>query len=456
MLPDFILMTALLGGSVYLLSPNLFSPVGDYLRDPLGAFQNVLAHLRDLVLMWAPVAGPVLAIAISVAFIARLRWHRRYHQRLVRDARLISVLAPPTVDPSGAVTVWSNLVGLLRPGWLRRFSGQPHLAFELTFTDDGVQIQFWVPGQVPPGMVERAIEAAWPGAHTRTTPAKSPIPAAATGRRVEAVGGELRLARTEALPICTEHSVDPIRALLGAPVGLGPHERACVQILARPVAGHRVTKARRAARRMHAGGSPHLIGRLLDLLTPGKMPKSATKTRSPEADRQSSLELAAQDRVVVEKLRANQFETRIRYAISTTVPENAAAGDIQAVREFWVAAGTQSPRPSPLTPSTTTTSGSGFATRSPRWEIADSARATCSQSESWRRSLICRSTRPRPDCSGPARKPCRHRPESPTSANTSSRSGCRTPVTLALSACASRMLGTTCTSWAPPAPASRS
>lgn len=333
MLPDFVLMTALLGGSVYSLSPNLFSPVGDYLRDPLGAFQNVLAHLHDLVPTWATVAGPVLAIAISAAFVARHRWNRRYHQRLVRDARLISVLAPPTVDPSGAVTVWSNLVGLLRPGWLRRFSGQPHLAFELTFTDDGVQIQFWVPGLVPPGMVERAIEAAWPGAHTRTTPAKSPIPAAATGRRVEAVGGELRLARTEALPIRIEHPVDPIRALLGAPVGLGPHERACVQILARPVAGRRVTKARRSARRMHAGGSPHLIGRLLDLLTPGKMPRSSTKTRSPGADRQSSLEFAALDRAVVEKLRANQFETRIRYAISTTVPESGAAGDIQAVRE---------------------------------------------------------------------------------------------------------------------------
>src|SRR5947208_3481945 len=83
----------------------------------------------------------------------------------------------------------------------------------------------------PPGMVERAIEAAWPGAHTRTAPAKPPIPTtAAAGRRVEAVGGELRLARSEALPIRTEHPADPIRAMLGAPVGLGPHERACVQI----------------------------------------------------------------------------------------------------------------------------------------------------------------------------------------------------------------------------------
>ncbi|MBB5891936.1 helicase HerA domain-containing protein [Kutzneria kofuensis] len=312
----------------------LASPVGDYLRDPLGAFQNVLAHLRDLALTWGPVVGPVLAVAVAAAVIARRRWRRRYHQRLMTDARLVTVLAPPTVDPTGAITVWSNLVGLLRPGWLRRFGGQPHLAFELTFTDDGVQIRLWVPGLVPPGMVERAIEAAWPGAHTRTTPAKPPIPTtAAAGRRVEAVGGELRLARSEALPIRTEHPADPIRAMLGAPVGLGPHERACVQILARPVAGHRVTKARRAARRVHAGGSVHLVGRLLDAITPGKTPKPSTSTRTPQLDRQTSLEYAAQDRAVVEKLRANQFETRIRYAVATTVPEDATSGEVQAVRE---------------------------------------------------------------------------------------------------------------------------
>ncbi len=121
--------------------------------------------------------------------------------------------------------------------------------------------------------------------------------------------------------------------MLGALVGLGPHERACVQILARPVAGHRVTKARRAARRVHAGGSVHLVGRLLDIITPGKTPKPSTSTRTPGLDRQTSLEYAAQDRAVVEKLRASQFETRIRYAVATTVPEDATSGEVQAVRE---------------------------------------------------------------------------------------------------------------------------
>ncbi|WP_443111386.1 helicase HerA domain-containing protein [Amycolatopsis sp. A1MSW2902] len=245
--------------------------------------------------------------------------------------------APLTVDPTGAITVWSNLVGLLRPGWLRRFSGQPHVGFELTFTPDAVRIRFWVPGLVPPGMVERAIEAAWPGAHTRTSPARPPIPRTATGRRVEAVGGELRLGRSEALPIRTEHTVGPIRALLGAPVGLGPHERACVQVLARPVAGRRVGKARRAARRVNAGSSASLTSRLLDLLadviSPGKTSSASTSTRKPQLDRQTSLEYAAQDRAVVDKLRANQFETLIRYAVATTVPAGATSAETQPVRE---------------------------------------------------------------------------------------------------------------------------
>jgi len=101
------------------------------------------------------------------------------------------------------------------------------------FTHDGVALRLWLLGIVPPGMAERAIEAAWPGTRTHTTPAKPPIPLTAPPHKtVEAVGGELRLARSEALPIRSDFPTDPIRALLGAPVGLAQHERAVVQILA--------------------------------------------------------------------------------------------------------------------------------------------------------------------------------------------------------------------------------
>jgi len=311
----------------------LASPFTDYLRDPLGAVHTVLAYLRDLTITWGPIAGPILATAVTATVILRRRWRRRYHEHLTADARLITVLAPPTVDPTGAITIWSNLIGLLRPGWTRRFSGQPHLTYELVFSETGVQIRLWVPGVVPPGMVERGIEAAWPGAHTRTTPARPPIPlTAATGRRIDAVGGELRLARSEALPIRTDHPADPIRALLGAPVGLGPHEHVCVQVLARPVVGHRVTKARRAAHRVHTGDSSRRVGRLLDAITPGAK-RAPSTTRTAHLDRQTTLEYAAQDRAIVDKLRQNVYETRIRYAVATTIPNDATTAEARAAHE---------------------------------------------------------------------------------------------------------------------------
>ncbi|HEU0090379.1 MAG TPA: type IV secretion system DNA-binding domain-containing protein, partial [Pseudonocardiaceae bacterium] len=242
--------------------------------------------------------------------------HHRCQARLATNARLVTVLAPPSVDPTGAAALWSNLVGLLRPTWARWLTGQPHLAWEYVFCAEALRIQLWVPGVVPPGMVERAIEAAWPGAHTRTTPAAPPVPRTAPGhRRIDAVGGELRLARNEALPIRTDFPADPIRALLAAPAGLGPGERVVVQIVARPVTGTRITRARRAARRLRCGHSAHLLGRLLDLLTPHAAP-SPRGASSRTVDHQMSLQTAAQDRAIVAKQRGAQYETRIRYAIT--------------------------------------------------------------------------------------------------------------------------------------------
>ncbi len=434
------------------------SPVGDYLRDPGGFLRSLVTPIVQWFGTWWPVVLVCLAFTTTVVIIIRRREATRRHARLSTDARMVTVLAPPTVDPSGAITLWSNLVGLLRPGWARRFRGQPHLGFEFVFDADGVRISFWVPGVVPPGMVERAIEAAWPGAHTRTTPARPPIPTSApTGRRIEAVGGELRLARSEALPIRTDHPADPIRALLGAPVGLGPHERACVQILARPVAGHRVTKARRAARHVHSGGSTRLVGRLLDVITPGKTPKPSSNPRNPGLDRQTSLEFAAQDRVVVDKLRQNQFEVRVRYAVASTVPADATSGEAHAVREVLRGRGHAIAsafaayaehnhfrrvrlRSEPVTVLAEHRLGRGDLLSIP--ELA--------------RSRTCRSTRPSPACNGLVRRPFRRHRASPRPVSRSRRSGCPTPATPDRSVCTSPMPATTYTSSVRPARASPS
>jgi uncharacterized protein DUF87 len=310
--------------------------LGDYLRDPGGALLTLLAHLRDWAMAWGPIVAPVLAVGVAGFVLGRRRWARRCHARLVADARQVTVLAPPQVDPAGGQALWSNLVGLLRPAWRRAFTGQPHVACEYVFSETGVGIRLWVPGVIPPGLVERAIEAAWPGAHTRVGPADPPLPAPGDGQRRLVIGGELRLARSEALPIRTDFDADPIRALIGAPVGLGRDEYACVQILARPVTGRRVARARRSARRVHTGGSTRLVGRLLDLVTPGVKTGPArhtTKSGALHSDPQTSLEYAAQNRAIVAKQRGSQYETVIRYAVATLLPERATEAEVRTARD---------------------------------------------------------------------------------------------------------------------------
>ncbi|MFE5566602.1 type IV secretory system conjugative DNA transfer family protein [Amycolatopsis japonica] len=310
--------------------------VTDYLRDPGGTAGHLIAVAGDWALSWGPIVIPALAVTLAGVVVARRWWRARRHTALLADARRITMLAPPTVDPAGGAAVWSNLVGLLRPGWRRWWAGQPNLAMEYVFGEHGVTVQFWVPGVIPPTLVERAVEAAWPGSHTRTTPATSPFPTVAAGRRRITVGGQLRLARSEALPIRTTFDADPIRGLLGAPVGLGRDERACVQILARPVTGRRVAQARRAARRVHHGSSGRLGGRILDALTPGVSTTRARRTsdsRRISQDPQLSLEYSAQNKAIVGKQRGSQYETVIRYAVATDLPDDADGDLVHQARD---------------------------------------------------------------------------------------------------------------------------
>ncbi len=311
------------------------SPLGRFLTDPWGAIQAGLADVGLWSQTWGPVVVPAIVLVAVGMGVLRRWWFLRCQAALHERSRVITILAPPTVDPQGAEAVWSNLVGLLRPMMQRLSSGQPHLSWEYVFGHDGLQIRLWVPGAVPPGMVERAIEAAWPGAHTRTDESDPPIPAAeGEDRRQLVTGGTLRLARSEALPIRTDFDNDSIRALLGAPVGLGMHETACVQVLTRPVTGRRVKQARRAARHLNSGRSTHLAGRLLDLLTPGATPKSYSSAGSqPKLDPQTSLELQAQNRAIVDKQRGSQWETLIRYAVATSLPSDTPAEQVARVRE---------------------------------------------------------------------------------------------------------------------------
>ncbi|WP_414944852.1 type IV secretory system conjugative DNA transfer family protein [Amycolatopsis sp. cmx-11-32] len=310
--------------------------LGDYLQDPGAALHELLIALREQALTWGPIVGPLFAVTFASWVAGRRWWRARCQARLQQNARCITVLAPPTVDTAGGTAVWSNLVGLLRPAWKRFFTGQPHVALEYVFSEHGVTIRFWVPGVIPPHLVERAVEAAWPGSHTRTSPATPPLPELVAGRRRITVGGQLRLQRPEALPIRTAFDADPIRSLLGAPVGLGRDEHACVQVLARPVAGRRVAQARRAARRVHTGASTHWAGRILDLITPGGNAGRSGRTTDSgriSQDPQLSLEYSAQNKAIVAKGRGPQYETVVRYAVAAQLPVDAADGAVRQARD---------------------------------------------------------------------------------------------------------------------------
>ena len=288
--------------------PAAISPLGRYLTNPGAVTSRVARVLLEAARHQGPVAGPLLAAGLLAAVAGRAWLRRRQHAALAADAQVITVLAPPLADPAGGEALWGHLGGLLRPPWARLWHGQPHIGFEYAWAGPVMTISVWVPGTVPPGMIERAIEAAWPGAHAVTAPASPPFPAGAL-----ATGGTLRLARTEILPLKTGHDADPLRALAAAGSGLAAGEHAIVQVLARPVTGARLRKARRAARQLRTGRLARLSSRLLDALTLGG--HSGTGRR---AAARSDPELAAEVRASVAKSAGPQWDTQIRYATATT------------------------------------------------------------------------------------------------------------------------------------------
>ncbi|WP_280344827.1 type IV secretory system conjugative DNA transfer family protein, partial [Nocardia abscessus] len=289
-------------------------------------------------------AGFVVTLGVAGVLAAARALVRRRGRRLRADAREITVLTPPVLDAKGALAFWSHLIGQLRPAWARVLFGQPHLGFEYSVSpEDGAAIRLWVPGKVPPGLVERAVASAWPGAHTDTThPARPPLPEPVpeTGVRRVVVGGELRLGRREGLPLRTDYAGDLVRDLITAADDLGPGQAACVQILARPVTGRRVARATRAAATGGSAGSPArvvvaLLRELLDLLTPGAVTRSprtsGAGTAGGSVGRQTALEFTAAARAAAVKARGPHWETVVRYAVSIPVSDDRGRGEARAV-----------------------------------------------------------------------------------------------------------------------------
>ena len=285
-------------------------PLTHFLVDPGSLFTGAWSSASGFVAASWPVIAPAAVALISTAFGTRAVLSLRRHRLMDSDARLVEVQVPPAVSPAAAEAFWAHLHALLRPTWRRFWSGQPHLVFEYWFGRRAVSFRIWVPGVLPSTTVEAAIGAAWPGARTIVhSPPPAPI---AIGSAV--TGGRLRLARNEALPTRTGHSLDPLAALLGAAQALAAGETAAVQVLARPATGARTRRFRRrlGKLRLAAAGvaGPPLRMQVFDAVTLGmtaKGPNGVVGRVDPVA--------AAALRQAVVKNSGSLWETEIRYTV---------------------------------------------------------------------------------------------------------------------------------------------
>jgi hypothetical protein len=226
-------------------APTPTGPLSRFLQDPWGQLQKVLENLAGA----APLAGLALILAMLSLAAWRL-WVAFRERRLAAGARRIRILPPPDVDAAGARILWMGLHALLRPRWRRVISGQPYLAWEVSAATEDVEVSLWIPRVVPPGLVERVVEASWPGA--RTEPALSDR--VGTILRAPALETtELSLAEPEWFPVGETPGSDPLSLGLAALSGLGDSESAAIQVLAQPATAASRRRLLRAARNLRAG-----------------------------------------------------------------------------------------------------------------------------------------------------------------------------------------------------------
>ncbi|MFF1691588.1 MULTISPECIES: type IV secretory system conjugative DNA transfer family protein [unclassified Streptomyces] len=276
--------------------------LGTFLTEPGLFWHTLLASTgRFLACSW-PWLVPCMLLPSAGTCCLRTCVHRRRQRSLADGARLVTILAPPTVPAKGGEVLWAQLSGLLRPWYRRLLHGQPHIAFEYAWNTGGLAVRLWLPGSIPTTLVRRAVEASWPGAHTTVTGAEPPFPSDQL-----TASGRLRLARMEALPLRTDHKDDPLRALLQAATGMAEDEHALVQFLARPATGARLRRTKRMARRLKAGHTAPRLSSVFRLFThaPQRTTPAATDPSHGVEVRQS-----------VGKLTGPQWDVQIRYAVA--------------------------------------------------------------------------------------------------------------------------------------------
>jgi hypothetical protein len=276
------------------------------IRDP----QALLRHLDHILRTWTV---PLLAVLLGCAALYAaaglvIRAHRT--RAFGEGARVVEISAPPEAALSGGEALWANLLALHRPRLHRLIHGQPHLGFEYRASADGLSIRLWIPHGVAPGLVEHAAAAAWPGA--RALPLDDPAPPLPLAG-VEATGGSLVPARTQAIPLRTKNEADPLRALFGAVGDLQPGEVACVQILARPASARRSRKLRGTLNTLlgKPTGATGLKSAFFDAITPHTGPRTRTTGGSGQPWRDPRTDADA--RAAAGKLAGPLWEAVLRY-----------------------------------------------------------------------------------------------------------------------------------------------
>jgi hypothetical protein len=272
---------------------------------------------------WGVVSGAVAAHpAVSVAVVlgaslvpgAHALLRRWRYARLADHARLVEILPPPDADMAGAEALWTQLLGLLRPSWLRAMTGTPHVVWELAADAGGVRFRLWVPGTVPPGLIERAITGAWPGAQTHVRRDDGHL--VPPGH--QAHGGRLVLGRPDHFPLRTAFDADPLRGIMSAASALRRQELVLVQVAARPATGRRLRKAATYATRLRYGTSAGLKAAFFDLITPTR------QTHGAQRGAPASAEVPAEVRGILSKSAKPRLATEVRYLAATA--DDSAAG----------------------------------------------------------------------------------------------------------------------------------
>lgn len=273
-------------------------PLSRYLLDPAGhnqrTFDAVVGWLQDALGVMALVLLGIVLVGLLIKVVTAAR-----DRRLAANGRRILILPPAEVDPKAAKSFWMGLHGLLRPWWARLLIGQPYVSWESSGRPEEIGFSVWVPGKVPPGLIEKAIETAWPG--SRTIVAEGDRPFASEGH---VAVSELSLSEPDWFPIGEGADLDALRLALASLTGLEQGEEALIQILARPVPSSARRRLMGAARAIRAG------------VTPGRWKWRAARSKGGlrlPPDPTAELDV----RAILQKAASPLFEVVVRVAVAS-------------------------------------------------------------------------------------------------------------------------------------------